>query len=141
MIPKQLAAMLDGMEYPEPPAHLSKLAKENGFIIVCGCSDDLCEMYGAVRDETDCWDGDDLYVRETGFCAEGQGGKLINALWCPEDLRCSWAYKTDIPHSTFHVMENGELYCVGLVMEVGDIRFSGKCCPHCGMELDDDHAN
>ena len=49
------------------------------------------------------------------------GGKTIEALWSPSDPDCSWAYKTDIPHETFDIMEDGELYCRGIVFRLADV--------------------
>ena len=37
------------------------------------------------------------------------------------DERCSWQFKTDIPHSTFRIMEDGELFCVGIVFNISDL--------------------
>ena len=42
----------------------------------------------------------------------------IDAYWCPKELDCSWAYKSSVPASTFDIMEDGELYCRGIVIDL-----------------------
>lgn len=32
-----------------------------------------------------------------------------------------WTYKTNIPHLDFNIMEEGEVYCEGLVFFIGDL--------------------
>ena len=33
----------------------------------------------------------------------------------------SWTFETDIPHETFNIYENGELFCVGIVFRMEDL--------------------
>ena len=33
----------------------------------------------------------------------------------------SWSYLTDIPHKTFDIMEDGEIYCRGIVFSLDDL--------------------
>ena len=33
----------------------------------------------------------------------------------------AWTYMTDIPHATFDVMDDGELYCRGIVFALADL--------------------
>jgi len=59
---KEFAQKLNGREYNWPQFTKEDLAiaKENGFIIVSGASDDLMEIDGAINDEGDCFDGGTL---------------------------------------------------------------------------------
>ncbi len=51
------------------------------------------------------------------------GGKIIEALWAPEsDPGYSWVYKTDIPHESFEVVEDGEPYCRRIVFSLADAK-------------------
>jgi hypothetical protein len=136
MTKEQLAKELNGIQYRGITNYYCALAKENGLVIVYGQSDDLCELRGAVEDEESCYDGGDLYVNEKGFAEENCGGHRLSAVWCPEGQDVSWAYATDIPHATFHMMDGeDELYCIGLVCDVADFASKRRCCPHCGREL------
>ena len=36
-------------------------------------------------------------------------------------LGCWWSYETDIPHETFNIYEDGEVWCVGIVFSVEDL--------------------
>lgn len=95
-------------------------AKENGFVVVFGASDDLCEFRGAVEEEAECWCGGNLYINSKGDIVgnEQPEYKLIEAVW--GNSGASWTYETDIPHETFTVTEDGEPYCIGIVFRLAD---------------------
>lgn len=121
----------------------AKFAKENGLIIIYGESDDLVEFEGAIYDEIGAWDGTDFiiarkgdeipvdedegtfrYAKELEALPIEKGGKfknLFTAEWCPEDLDCSWRITTDIPHCVFQLLEDGEIFSVGIVVDVKDL--------------------
>jgi hypothetical protein len=40
-------------------------------------------------------------------------------VWGKDDT--SWSYETDIPHATFDVLEDGEVYCRGIVFALADL--------------------
>jgi hypothetical protein len=40
----------------------------------------------------------------------------IKALWDTEGY--SWVYETEMPHASFDIMEDGETYCRGIVVEL-----------------------
>ena len=108
---KEFAKMLDGRVYGhEITLDEEALAKELGFVVVFGYSDDNAELRGAIDDEIGCFDGGVLEHKDlpSGIYAD----------WCPEDLDCSWAYSTSIPHEKFHIYDDGELYCVGIVCDI-----------------------
>jgi len=46
--------------------------------------------------------------------------RAVDALWAKED-GYSWTYRTDIPHATFEIVEDGEPYCRGIVIDVADL--------------------
>ena len=50
----------------------------------------------------------------------------IDARWCEgtdeEWNQATWSYETDIPHETFKIWEDGELFCIGLVFSIEDIQ-------------------
>lgn len=106
-------------------------AKENGFVIVCGASDDLMELRGAIDDEVDCYGGGRVCITKMGvFSAYRQtyGNSWIDANWCDEDARdesnniITWTYETDIPHETFMIYEDGEPFCRGIVFDIKDVK-------------------
>lgn len=108
---KEFAQMLDGREYRhEITKEEEALAKELGFVVVFGYSDDNAELRGAIDDEIGCFDG--------GVLEHDDLPNMIYAMWCPEYIDCSWAYQTSIPHEKFHIYEDGELYCVGIVCDI-----------------------
>jgi hypothetical protein len=136
---KELAEKLTGMEYPvRIPKELVAEAKANGLVIVYGASDDLMEFEGAIYDEVGVYDGgteritpagvkqswenldhDDIDAMRNWFATENTG-KEIEALWCKEG-NYSFTFKTDIPHETFEVVEDGQPYCRGIVFSLADL--------------------
>ena len=72
-------------------------------------------------------------IRENGF--EGfeisEIASKIEAIWCPDGINdnqgnhidgISWAYKTEIPHETFFMHEDGQIYCRGIVFFKSDLK-------------------
>lgn len=115
-------------------------AKAAGLVVVFGYSDDNVELRGAIDDEVAAWEGTVLRVcadgllpdwdvdkftdeatAETYFRRKAAGFKQIEALWCPDGMNLAWAYKTDIPHATFDVMEDGSVFSRGIVFALADV--------------------
>ena len=133
MIEKEIADMLDGLEYGEEIRDdILKYAKENGAVIVFGASDDLMEFRGAIKDEVGCYNGGKAYLDKNGlivnkcdnedcpyFIEKLLHAKVITAIWDSEGY--SWIYVTDIPHETFEIVEEGQKYCRGIVFSMGKI--------------------
>lgn len=135
MTVQELAAQLDGSEYPlRIPAHTVKAAHAAGLLIVYGASDDLCEFQGAFEDEAGCYNGGTISIDREGIIpdfanVEHEVGEVekwvrrnksaakIEALWCAEP-GFSWTYKTELPHVDFLVMEDGDPYCRGMVIDI-----------------------
>lgn len=136
---RDIAERLNGLGYPEQPnVHIVKEAKEHGVVIIYGASDDLMEIRGAVDEEIGCFDGGTVLFTSKGlvknkcdnddcpyFLKEKEGGITVEALWC-EEADYSWTYKTDIPHETFEVEEDGEPYCRGIVFKLSDVNVTTK---------------
>lgn len=136
MTAKELAALLNGREYgAEITREEEAKAAESGLVTVFGASDDLCEFRGAYDWETGCWEGGTIFLDENGIAeigceCENEACKLrqkylascktIEAVWDSEGY--SWTYKTDIPHETFDILEDGEKYCRGIVFEMAALR-------------------
>lgn len=94
-----------------------------GGAIITGASDDLMEFDGAMDDEGGCFDGGKVFFSQKAVW-NGEDDKsvfpnCIEAIWCGKEALdengnvIPWTYKTDIPHETFMVYEDGEPYCRG----------------------------
>lgn len=134
---KTFAASLDGRQYGCPQFNDEEIqtAKENDFVIVCGASDDLVEMYGAIDDEGDCYDGGTIYVNmevdTTGRLitrivdlSDFSKGFMFKAKWCEEanqDKIIPWTYDMPVKHETFMIYEDSDPYCRGFVFDLKDI--------------------
>jgi hypothetical protein len=130
---QEFAKMLDSREYcNEMTKNEEKQAKELGFVVVFGFSDDNTELQGAIDDEVGGYGNHTIYFNEKGLlqneCDDNcpyfermkQQSKTIEAVWGEEDY--SWVYKTDIPHETFDVLKDGKKYCRGIVFRMEDLK-------------------
>ena len=135
---KELAAKLNGREYwYEITDEEVRQAKEAGLVVVFGASDDLIEFRGAIRDEGDCYDGGTVLIDTKGvlpswdeaseseeaaqeYFERKAKSRTVEARFA-EESNYTWTYKTDIPHETFEIVEDGEPYCRGIVFNIGDI--------------------
>lgn len=125
MTAKQLAAKLDGREYlSEITPEEEKEAEANGLVAVYGYSDDNVELVGAISDEIGAWEGVVFHVGREGdvFAGEKDAPNRIEAFWFGPDTDVPWTFRTGIPHETFNIYEDGELYCVGIVFRMGDLK-------------------
>lgn len=134
---KEFAEKLSGREYECPQFTKEELeeAKENGFLIICGASDDLMELEGAIEDEACVFDGGIVHIQAPyeadgqiigGGVVEGNNGQnnvfTVEAKWDEgrdEDGNIiAWTYETSVPHETFDIMDDGEIYCRGIVIKL-----------------------
>lgn len=132
----EVARIMDGVESGEEDRRIPEDAKEKGIVVVYGASDDLVEFRGAIDDEAD--GPGEVYLVDGALLDESRfdcgcewaerakaeftaRSKTIEALWCEEE-EFSWTYRTEIPHATFTVFEDGEKYCRGIVFSLGDIQ-------------------
>lgn len=127
MTKKELAEKLNGRQYGDSFKDVMEDARASGLVIVTGASDDLMEFQGAIEDEGGCFDGGEVYFDKNGVSQdETERANVIEALWCEgtnvDGCQATWSYKTDIPHETFEIWEDEELYCIGLVFSIEDIK-------------------
>ena len=142
---REFAQMLNGRQYRnEMTEKDEQMAKESGLIVIFGASDDLVEFRGVLYDEMDAWDGqhfiivlpgteipidedEETYKKVKEIIAvpiEEYSTVKVNrfeAVWGADDPDCSWLIKTDVPHESFDIMEDDELYCRGVVIDVADL--------------------
>lgn len=125
MTKEQLADLLNGRQYrDEITSEEEKIAHDNGLVVIFGASDDLVEFRGVVYDEIGAWEGcffkfnKELEIK-VGDKHQGHH-RSVQAIWCPNDDQ-SWGFATKIPHSTFKIYDDGDLYCVGLVINVAEL--------------------
>lgn len=109
MTMKEWAKTLDGREYREElTKEEAEQAKKDGVVIAFGYSDDIIELYGAIDKEISAFDGGDFGI--------------VKATWCPRnelgEVYTSWLIESSLSHEKFHIYEDGELYCIGLVMRI-----------------------
>ena len=140
-----LAKILNGREYgSEITETEEKQAKDNGLIVIFGYSDDNIELRGAIEDELPSYDGCEFIIAKPGakVCTDEEGKAYekitqltavvidsrsatkrnrLEAVWCPNELVCSWLIKTDLPHAPFDIMEGHDLFCRGLVIDVNEL--------------------
>ena len=131
-----LAGLLTGREYGKEMAKEEEMqAKAAGLIVIFGASDDLMEFRGFVDDERGAptvalidakgllpfredIERDDEALKD--YFARAPQVRAVDALWCKED-DYSWTFRTDVPHATFEIVDDGEPYCRGIVIDVADL--------------------
>lgn len=92
---KQFAEMLNGRQYGEEiTKEEATQACENGLVVVFGYSDDCC-YYKEKKDSA---------IKIYGECGEH-----------------GWEFQTEIPHETFEIFEDEELFCTGIVFSVNEL--------------------
>jgi hypothetical protein len=142
MFISEWAEKLNGIEYPadDELQNLNSKLRADGIIAVCGASDDLLEFYGVIYDEMDALDGTEVRIssREKGTAfifdeeenrdsaefnrEEIEAMEKIKAVWTPKDIKASWKIETEIPCIPFDIMEDGELYCRGVLIHIDSIK-------------------
>jgi len=137
---KKIQEICEGIEYSRDiPKEAEKLAKENNIIVIVGGSDDLMYCYGAKSYLTEqCehsygWDGDDL--TDTGeseldlealqlglkifWCGSIQDtGETIKDYDIDKSGAFSYQVSKDIEHLNFKVMEDNDVYCTGIIIQL-----------------------
>lgn len=134
---KEFAEMLSNRSIGEEICKDEKRrAADLGLVVVYGYSDDNVELRGAIDEEVGAYDGTTIRLTKTGvlqgpacdsaencecpyFAAAKNAAKTIEAMWGAGGV--SWTFKTDIPHETFNIYEDGELFCVGIVFSMEDL--------------------
>ena len=113
--------------------------KSVGLVVIYGASDDLAEIRGAIEGEEDVYGGgeiafteNDLWKREcdNDYCPHEQAIRdscvCVEAIWCEETESgtptIEWTYKTDMPHETFEVLENGKAFCRGIIFHIDELK-------------------
>lgn len=139
MTDNELAALLTGREYrSEITKAEAAQAKEDGLVVVFGASDDLIEFRGAIDDETGHSECNKIFVDRIGVLEvwdDGSGAnkeyarewfsresktRRIKAFWDKEDPY-SWTFKTEIPHETFEIVEDGKPFCRGIIFSLKEL--------------------
>lgn len=136
MTMKEFAEMLSGREYGmEITKDEERQAADAGLLVLYGYSDDNVELRGAIDEEVGAYGGSTIHFTKDGifyepdFCLKSScphykaakgAAKAIKAVWHDEGAPC-WTFETDIPHETFNIYEDGELFCVGIVFSVEDL--------------------
>lgn len=142
-----LAERLDGREYQETiDKEIRTYAKENGLLIVHGASDDLIEFDGAFTDEAGAGDGSKVYITANGVAMEPDCDCEYAKKWYKDQIKTAckivvhqgdhpglpgidgkdiyWHYDIELDTSsfeTFKIMEDGGVYCIGLVIDANQL--------------------
>jgi hypothetical protein len=135
---KEIAKLLHGIEYKRPhqiPIQIQEIAKANGIVIVIGANDDLVQLCGALNDELCASefkispygvvpDFNDLLSRSDrdglrSFFAFEYTSMPIKPIYGQNHK--AWQYETPIVHDQFDIMEDGNIYCTGIVFRLADV--------------------
>lgn len=130
----EFAARLNGREMGEEiTSEEEREAKALGLVVVFGYSDDNAELKGSINDEVPAYPDTEILIHKLGviqphrecgcdYCGYELIAKkcsTIRPVWFTGDY--SWQYETSIPHATFEIFEDGEKFCLGLVIHVDSL--------------------
>ncbi|WP_102323888.1 hypothetical protein [Komagataeibacter saccharivorans] len=152
MTAKSLAATLNGREYRnEITREECRAAHEACLVVVTGYSDDGVTIWGAIVDEIGAWNGRTFWLTPDGvlprfetlceradeaemekYFSNKAAARKIEAVWSPSEPDASWLIKSDVPHETFDIMEDDQLFCRGIVFALADLR--AQCAGELGGE-------
>lgn len=128
---KEFAQKLNNKQYKDEVSEDERdLAYDLGFVVVYGASDDIMVIDGAIEGEASCYEGGIRHIDKDGLldkchcnCKYYEDAKyeakVIEAVW--DEGGYAWVYKTDIPHETFDIYEDEELYCKGIVFNINNL--------------------
>lgn len=135
MSPRELAGRLSGRQIgSEMTKEDRQEAKESGIVVVYGYSDDGMAIRGAVDHFVDCYGGGGVvHLTRKGVLVnhcdcldcpyhafDKKRASKVESFWDDKGNPC-WSYKTDIPHVTFDIFEDDELFCRGIVFYLSDV--------------------
>ena len=133
---KELAQRLNGREYGRGRLLKGEIegAKAAGLVVAYGESDDLLELEGAVSEEVEAWNGQTVYFTKMGLllnecdhrdCPYFEKVKAsaipLGLVWNNDPALPSWTFNTQIPHETFDIVEDGAVFCRGIVFALADV--------------------
>lgn len=118
------ATQLNSMAYrDEIPDALQKAMEDAGMVVVMGYSDDLMVMHGIVTEEFPATPHVILSDRSIREEAEGEYdlrqvvGRITPVFG--ERPEADWVFETDISSEEFDVLEGDQVFCRGLVFDLG----------------------
>lgn len=130
---EEMAKRLDNREYRDETTKQDTAdAFQNGLVIIYGASDDLTYFDGVMADEAGAWGGAEHKVTSAKriLCKGDHDEEYrllgwtppeivmeVKAEWCPDGFEGSWRITPNIPFAPFDILEDGELYCRGAVVE------------------------
>ena len=141
---EELAQLLNGRQIGKEMTYQEHLqARKNGLLVCYGYSYDLLEFRGIIYNRVSFYEGEDIFLyknkdQKIAILEESNYDEIkeilegynidfilpkipIKIQWCPEELACLWLIKTDIPHTTFDIYDDEDLYSRGIVLELSDI--------------------
>jgi len=68
------------------------------------------------------FDEEDFEIQFAKYLEDKKSAKSVNAVWCPKDendkIYTFWEIITKSEHEKFDIVEDGELYCKGIVIQM-----------------------
>ena len=141
---EELAQLLNGRQIGKEMTYQEHLqARKNGLLVCYGHSYDLLEFRGIIYNRVSFYEGEDIFLyknkdQKIAILEESNYDEIkeilagynlgfilpkipIKIQWCPKELDCTWLITTDIPHATFDIYDDEDLYSRGIVLELSDI--------------------
>ena len=124
---KDFAKKMNGKERqcPQFTRETVQFAKENGFLILFGTADGIIKLNGVLYDEIHAPDTRKIYLDKKGFLEGKESENVVDIVaYSKKDsnnAHISLAFETKIPHESFMIYDNGDLFCEAIVFRMSDI--------------------
>ena len=132
---QEVAEALCGREIGEEiTPDIKEMIAGTDIVIIYGACDDIMVIEGAISADFSAYEGVTIFVNDKGLVENECDGDCpyfknvterdtaIEAVWGDASYDIPWTYKTGIPHSTFGIMEDGEVFCRGIVFSLADVK-------------------
>ena len=142
MTKEDLAAKLNGRMYLEEMSGQESVdADAAGLLVLFGYSDDNVELRGVIEEEIGAYNGTTLRITRDCVLAQdvdrddeevlekygvleevkrrASEAHKIKAVWGQGAV--PWTFETDLPHATFDIVEDDEVFCRGIVIDKQDL--------------------
>lgn len=142
---ERLAEILNWRQYrDEMSKEQEEVAKASDLVVIFWYSDDWVEFRWAINDEIWAWNWTQFFIRGKKIIEKGiledtlrevendfewyfkelvnkdlENSKIINVEYDTDWY--AWKINTELPHSTFDIMEDDEKFCRGIILDLNEL--------------------
>lgn len=123
MTKEELAARLNGRNVGVEMSYNEEMrAADSGLVVCFGYADCIIDFRGCIGYTLNeqggamlCFVEERIIIHDLDY---SPGGKFIKAIFNEN----KWLFESNVPHATFDIMADDELFCKGIVFDYKDIQ-------------------